>query len=145
MLNKKFMRISVLSGLFLGLITLTASCQSAKEGEPKVKVESAQMDKQLLSSAEFKDVINSNDVQLLDVRTADEYSRGHIDEARNVDFMQTEQFQADADHLDKNRPVAVYCAAGGRSQKAASYLSEKGFTVYELNGGYNSWVANQNK
>jgi len=42
--------------------------------------------------------------------------------------------------LDKNKPVYVYCAVGGRSATAAKILSDMGFTeVYDLEGGIINW------
>jgi rhodanese-related sulfurtransferase len=42
--------------------------------------------------------------------------------------------------LDKNRPVMVYCAAGGRSASAASQFKKLGFAkVYDLDGGMGAW------
>lgn len=79
-------------------------------------------------------------IQLVDVRTAAEYAAGAIDGARNLDVKQ-EGFALRADSLlDKSRPVAVYCKGGVRSRKAARQLTEKGYTVYNLDKGYDSWV-----
>lgn len=35
--------------------------------------------------------------------------------------------------------MAVYCRSGKRSKKAAAILSEKGYKVFELDKGFNSW------
>ena len=82
-------------------------------------------------------------IQLLDVRTADEYGQGHIEKALNLDVKQA-NFSAQADSLlDKARPVAVYCRSGVRSQQAARQLVQLGFVVYNLKGGYLEWKASQ--
>ena len=41
--------------------------------------------------------------------------------------------------LQKDKPVAVYCRSGKRSKKTANILSEKGYKVFELDKGFNSW------
>jgi rhodanese-related sulfurtransferase len=41
--------------------------------------------------------------------------------------------------LDKTKPVYTYCHVGGRSSAAAKWLTEKGFTVYNLVGGITAW------
>ena len=42
--------------------------------------------------------------------------------------------------LNKNKPVVVFCHAGGRSAKASLMLDSLGFKeVYDLRGGYSSW------
>jgi rhodanese-related sulfurtransferase len=50
-------------------------------------------------------------------------------------------FQHQLDRLDKNVPVYVYCAVGGRSAQAAQILAQSGFKqVYNLTGGVQGWV-----
>jgi rhodanese-related sulfurtransferase len=41
--------------------------------------------------------------------------------------------------LDKNKPVYLYCRGGGRSGKSAKILQEKGYTIYNVLGGYTKW------
>lgn len=79
--------------------------------------------------------------QILDVRTPEEFSGSHIDNAANVDWL-GDSFVAGAEKLDKTKPVFVYCKSGGRSKSAASKLQELGFTtIYELQGGILKWDA----
>lgn len=73
---------------------------------------------------------------VLDVRTEEEVSTGVIEGAANIVY--------DANFADKvvsleQKPIFVYCAAGGRSAKAATILRDKGYTVFELQGGMNAW------
>ncbi len=89
---------------------------------------------------EFADLIADPHVQRLDVRTVAEYSSGHIEESLNVNVLDEENFAEMAQAaLDKERTVAVYCRSGKRSKTAAKILSESGFKVYELKGGFNAW------
>lgn len=75
------------------------------------------------------------DAQLLDVRTAAEWEKGKVAAATCVDFM-NKDFKRNVSKLDKSKPVFVYCAAGGRSAKAAKMLQEAGFKqVFNLTGG----------
>ena len=39
----------------------------------------------------------------------------------------------------EQKPIFVYCAAGGRSAKAANILRQKGYSVFELDGGIRAW------
>ncbi|MEH6307888.1 thioredoxin domain-containing protein [Olivibacter sp. CPCC 100613] len=82
----------------------------------------------------------SNDaIQLIDVRTPEEFVDGHLEHAHNIDI-KGENFKSELDHLDKEKPVFVYCLGGGRSAKAAATLKERGFTqVYDLKGGIMAW------
>jgi rhodanese-related sulfurtransferase len=77
--------------------------------------------------------------QLIDVRTPREFSNGNISGSKNIDY-NGDSFEKQMKKLDKNKPVLVYCAAGGRSENAAELLKEWGFKeVYDLEGGYNGW------
>ncbi len=96
-------------------------------------------DFQSLPADEFATLIASPEVQRLDVRTLAEYSDGHIPGSLNINMLD-EQFESVADSLlQKDRPVALYCRSGKRSKKAARLLSSKGYKVYELDKGFQSW------
>lgn len=89
---------------------------------------------------EFKKIIEDPEVQLVDVRTPGEYSGGFIDDAINIDYTSNDFMTNCNEKLDKDKPVAVYCAAGGRSAKAMDRLKAAGFKkVYELGVGYNGY------
>ena len=83
-----------------------------------------------------------NNEQLVDVRTPQEYSSGHLIDAININF-QDEDFKDQISKLDKSLPTFVYCAAGvegGRSNTTSKMLKELGFDeIYELEGGITSW------
>jgi len=95
---------------------------------------------QLLNTTEFKGVISKKDVQLVDVRTPEEYAAGHIKDAVNIDYFDPEAFTEAFSKMDKNKAVYVYCKSGNRSHKASVKLSDMGFTqVFDLEGGYMAW------
>jgi rhodanese-related sulfurtransferase len=80
--------------------------------------------------------------QLIDVRTPEEYTAEHIEDAINFNWYDVD-FATKISILDKKKPVFVYCKAGGRSSKAAAKLAEMGFTkIYDLEGGFTNWIAN---
>ncbi|NDC78946.1 MAG: thioredoxin [Chitinophagia bacterium] len=84
--------------------------------------------------------IGAAGIQLLDVRTAGEYRSGHLKGALQADWRDSAQFADRTQHLDRNRPVYVYCLSGGRSAAAAQYLRAKGFReVTNLSGGISAW------
>jgi len=98
---------------------------------------------QTISASQFKAAIEKPGVQVLDVRTAGEYQSGHIQNALQANWNDAKEFQDRTQHLDKSKPVYVYCQAGGRSAAAQSFLTEKGFTVVNLEGGMSNWKMNQ--
>lgn len=88
---------------------------------------------------EFKEVIAQPGTQLVDVRTFKEYAAGHIQGSVNIDVNDATFSDVVQGLLDKERTVAVYCRSGRRSKSAAKMLHEMGYTVVELDGGYESW------
>lgn len=92
-----------------------------------------------LSADEFERLIQDDSIQVVDVRTVAEYSKGHIGRSININVLD-ENFAAHADELlEKERPVAVYCRSGKRSRDAARLLDKKGFRVYNLDKGFEGW------
>ena len=79
-------------------------------------------------------------VQLVDVRTPEEYQEGHIEGAANIDFLDPLVFEEEFAKLDRNKPLMIYCRSGGRSAEAAEKLEAMGFKeIYDLEGGYLQW------
>lgn len=90
----------------------------------------------LVNSDEFEKAI-ADGALVVDVRTAAEFSSGHIPGAVNVPV---NEIEAAAAAWDKTRPVALYCATGSRSADAAATLGALGFeSVYDLSGGIMAW------
>ncbi|HZJ20660.1 MAG TPA: rhodanese-like domain-containing protein [Pricia sp.] len=88
----------------------------------------------------YADAITGSKIQLVDVRTANEFKGGHIKNAMNIDFYNVVNFQKSFKKLDKNKPVYLYCRSGARSQKVARKLVDMGFSqIYDLKGGYMGW------
>lgn len=84
-------------------------------------------------------VFNSDEVQLVDVRTKEEFVDGHLNKAQNV-CVTDDDFKQKVAKLDKEKPVYVYCKGGGRSAKAAQILKEMGFKeIYDMEGGFMNW------
>ena len=95
-----------------------------------------------IDAKSFAEKLKTNEnPQLLDVRTPEEYSVEHIDNAKNVDW-NGDDFVAKVNSYDKSKPIFVYCKVGGRSAQAAYKLVELGFKeIYNLNGGIMKWNA----
>ena len=99
---------------------------------------------QQINIEQIKSEVIGKDVQFVDVRTANEYNAGHIDDAINIDFLDGTNFAEQFSKLDKSKPLYIYCQVGGRSAKATKQLTEMGFeTVYDYSGGYGEWSRKQ--
>ncbi|AYN69037.1 rhodanese-like domain-containing protein [Euzebyella marina] len=79
---------------------------------------------------------------LLDVRTPEEFAEGHLDGAVNLNWFE-DDFKEKATKLNKNKPIYLYCKAGGRSAKAAEAMGKMGFEVVNLEGGYDAYLQRQ--
>ncbi len=86
----------------------------------------------------FAELITKPDVVLLDVRTADEFKEGHIENALNIDVKQ-DDFMEKTKALPKDKTIAVYCRSGKRSANAADKLASEGYKVVNLLGGIIAW------
>ena len=114
-----------LISLLLALLGLNTACGSKAYEDADV--------------ATFDALIKQNDVQLLDVRTPQEFAQGHLDGAINIDVKDDAFMQHATARLDTTRRVAVYCRSGRRSADAARMLSEAGYKVVNLKGGIMEW------
>jgi len=72
---------------------------------------------------------------LLDVRSAAEYQKGHIEGFINIALS---SLRENLELLDKSKPVYVCCRSGQRSYHACRILTQNGFDCFNLSGGY--WV-----
>lgn len=95
------------------------------------------------SSTEINQVLSKNkNIVILDVRTSQEFSAGHLKAAINIDIYQ-ENFYSRIDKLNKKNTYVVYCRTNNRSRVAVEYMKQKGFeAVYQMMDGFPGWVAN---
>lgn len=101
-------------------------------------------DKYLLSINDFETKLreNSGVAQLVDVRTPEEFMRGHLKRAMNLNFNDDNFEDIVKAKLDKTRPVFVYCFSGRRSTDAAAFLRDLGYKdVYDMAGGFAKWTS----
>ena len=94
---------------------------------------------QQITQEEAKEMMDTQDVVILDVREQHEYDSGHIPNAvlLPVGTITKDTAAAVIDNLDT--VVLVYCRSGNRSKTASQALVDLGYTnVYEF-GGINDW------
>lgn len=93
-----------------------------------------------VKSKEAAAIVAKGDVVVLDVRTPDEFSEGHIDGAKNIDFLDDAKFKAEAAKLDKSKTYLVHCQAGGRSSKSLKVFQDLGIkNLIHLDDGFGGW------
>ena len=94
-----------------------------------------------LSVSEFEAMLaKDQSVQLLDVRTPEEFAEGHLGGAANIDWKADGFAQQAEATLSKERPVMLYCRSGRRSAEAAAVLDGLGFKAYNMKGGILAWT-----
>ena len=76
------------------------------------------------------------DVQLIDVREPDEYERGRIAGAR---LLPLGDLVAQAETIDRDRPIVFYCRSGSRSAMATEAFLGAGFDAHNMTGGLLDW------
>lgn len=76
---------------------------------------------------------------ILDVRTPGEYKEEHLAGAQQLDFLNSEAFDAGIKLLDKSHTYYVYCRSGKRSHHACMKMKKQGFKVFDMEGGILNW------
>ncbi len=90
---------------------------------------------QMISMNQLEGLLNGpRNFTLLDVRTHDEFARGHLSGAVNIPL---DQIQSAPVIIPRHLPVVVYCSHGSHSLMAARDLERMGYRVIEANGGLN--------
>jgi rhodanese-related sulfurtransferase len=123
---KKVVALAIAAIASVGLL---AGCSSSNEAIKKV------------DPVEFSEVVAQPGVIVLDVRTPEEFSAGHIANAININ-LEGADFAKEVSKLDMSATIAVYCRSGNRSGVATEQMSELGFTdMYDMQGGILDWEA----
>lgn len=126
--------------LLLSITILGVSCSnsSTKNVEKIIKTNTIQH----LEVSVFEAKLSESNGILLDVRTEEEISQGHIPGASFINLYD-ENFNQKINFIQKDKPIFVYCKMGGRSAKASQELINVGFKeVYNLTGGIQAWYNN---
>lgn len=123
---------------FLFLVSCNSNAQN--ENADTVEIKSSEVSYLVLGPKEFSQKLELEaNPQLIDVRTLAEFNLGSIEGAKNFDILNG-TLQSKLSSLDKTKNVYVFCAKGGRSNKASKMLQDAGFTsVIDLKGGYTAW------
>nr|WP_255419059.1 rhodanese-like domain-containing protein [Methanohalophilus sp. RSK] len=92
-----------------------------------------------VSVTQAKQMLGTEDIFLLDVRTQSEFDEGHI---KYANLIGVTQLPSRLDEVPNNETILVYCKSGGRSASASSTLVGAGYTdVYNMEGGITAWKA----
>lgn len=83
----------------------------------------------------WKDIeaLNNEDYILVDVRTAEEFKSGHLDGSINIPV---DELRERLGELDRNKTIVIYCRVGLSGYIADRILSQNGYKVLNVTGGY---------
>lgn len=86
---------------------------------------------------ELKTLLKDGNMQIIDVRTAEEYEDGHIPSIPHRPMQEVERW---ASELSPSKSYVFVCRSGGRSQRVAQFLKQRGFVnVANFSGGMLGW------
>lgn len=86
-------------------------------------------------------LMNKHDAVVIDVRSKDEFRKGHIVNALNMPLADIKNSSANLEK-HKSKPIILVCNAGMTSSQAGQLLVKDGFEqVYSLKGGMGDWQA----
>lgn len=90
-----------------------------------------------VSVDEAKEMIDNGEVEVIDVRTPEEFNAGHIPDSK---LMPLQVIEGMLSELDKDKKYLIVCRSGNRSAEASGILAENGFkNIYNMTGGMNDW------
>jgi rhodanese-related sulfurtransferase len=87
---------------------------------------------------EVAELLDDERVQLIDVRQRHEHEAGRIAGGRLIEL---DKLSAEAESIDRSRPVVFYCRSGGRSAMATEAFAQAGFDAHNMTGGLLEWHA----
>ncbi|WP_322058973.1 rhodanese-like domain-containing protein [Paraburkholderia sp. J63] len=91
-----------------------------------------------VSAAEATQLINRRNAVVIDLRSADDFAKGHLPAARHLEF--GELAKVGQFVKNKSNPVLLVCQTGQQSHKAQRLVKDAGFAeVHVLDGGVNAW------
>jgi rhodanese-related sulfurtransferase len=90
-----------------------------------------------LLPARVAELLDGGAAELIDVREPYEWDAGHVPGARHVQLV---ALAAEAESIDRERPVIFGCRSGNRSRMAAEACRASGYDAYNMAGGLVAWA-----
>jgi rhodanese-related sulfurtransferase len=91
-----------------------------------------------LTPRQVAELLARGEIQLIDVRAVHEHEAGRIAGARLIELS---ELAAQAQSIERERPVVFYCRSGGRSAVAAQAFRQAGYQAHNMAGGLLEWQA----
>ncbi len=126
--------------LCLGIVACATPGQQPKAGVSTTTEPTALMDSSSIEIAAFHEKMATPSLQLVDVRTPQEFAQGHVPGAKNLpldELLPTHPIMA---ALSKDQPVYFVCRSGSRSGVATQQMASAGFRSVNVEGGTLAWI-----
>ena len=135
-MNHKALAMLILSLSLISGAVLTGGCTQQAEAPIQIIKD--------FSAQEAFNLIQENrgntDFIIIDVRTPEEFTDGHIENAINIDF-NSQMFESEISKLNRDKTYLIYCRSGNRSRAALDTMVKLEFTkVYHLMTGIIGWL-----
>lgn len=85
-----------------------------------------------------QEFLKQNNPNIIDIRSEQSYNNNHIDGAINIPYLKL--LSNPKEYLKKEEKYYIYCQRGITSQKICNYLSQLGYSVVNIIGGYEEWL-----
>lgn len=97
----------------------------------------------MISNISMNDFLKlKGNINIIDIRSIEKYNNNHIPGAINI---QSEKLLLKPnEYLEKEKRYYIYCQKGVSSYKICQILTNLGYKVTNINGGYESWILKQN-
>ncbi|AEF24626.1 rhodanese-like domain-containing protein [Streptococcus parauberis] len=95
----------------------------------------AKQKQETISTQELEELLKTKNIDILDVRTSNEFRSGHIKQSRNYPLSSISSYQG-----RKDKKIYLICQSGMRSKKACKTLNQMGYQTVNIKGGMSAWT-----
>lgn len=124
--------------VLLAVSLFLTGCFGINDNEEKTSKEEKELVVETISLDEVKEIVDNYpeypNVDIVDVRSEEEYNSGHIEGSINIPLDYIEQI-----NISTDRQIIVYCQSGSRSEQAAKILMELGYEDVKDMGAISDW------
>lgn len=92
-----------------------------------------------ITVSKLKSIID-DDISIIDIRENEDYIKGHISKSINIPYF--DLLDDASKYLDSEKEYYIYCEKGKSSLNLCIKLSQKGYNVINILGGYKEWLKN---
>ena len=133
------LRRTLLAGTLAAGLVLAGCGDGATDSTDAVAAATALPEPGVVSPETAAEIAARDDVQVIDVRTPEEFDEGHLEGATRIGLADAD-FRDQLDGLDRDANYLVYCRSDNRSGQAVAIMREMGFTnVWDMDGGVTAW------